>query len=51
MNQGIIGIASCVDWPAYYRVGDTDTTSNIFIFSITSIVLNQTYFKASLSAY
>ena len=38
MNQGIIDIASCMEWPAYYRVGGTDT---IIFYYIPGILLSQ----------
>ena len=46
-----------MNWPAYYRMGDTVTriflilTSESFIFNFTSIVINQKYYKTSISSY
>ena len=30
MNQGIIAMVSCVDWPAWYRVDTDDNDTSIF---------------------
>ena len=46
-----------MNWPAYYRISDTVTriflilTSESFIFNFTSIVINQKYYKTSISSY
>ena len=56
VNQGIINVAPCVNWCAYYRMVDSDTEifeylPAIFLFSISPAVFNQKYFKTSLSLY